>query len=106
MEALATLKPAFMPGMGTVTAGNSSPLNDGAAGLLIMSDAKAKQLDLKPLVRVVASAAVNRCCAYGFGFVGNGCVGHVFSPGIFDCGTGRSSRPCMGPACVSENSPP
>ena len=56
MEALATLKPAFMPGMGTVTAGNSSPLNDGAAGLLIMSDTKAKQLDLKPLVRVVASA--------------------------------------------------
>ena len=42
MEALATLKPAFMPGMGTVTAGNSSPLNDGAAGLLIMSDTKAK----------------------------------------------------------------
>lgn len=56
MEALATLKPAFMPGMGTVTAGNSSPLNDGAAGLLIMSDTKAKQLDLKPLVRVVAAA--------------------------------------------------
>lgn len=56
MEALATLKPAFMPGMGTVTAGNSSPLNDGAAGLLIMSDTKAKQLGLKPLVRVVAAA--------------------------------------------------
>ena len=56
MEALATLKPAFMPGMGTVTAGNSSPLNDGAAGLLIMSDTKAKQLGLKPLVRVVATA--------------------------------------------------
>ena len=63
MEALATLKPAFMPGMGTVTAGNSSPLNDGAAGLLIMSDTKAKLMGLKPLVRVVAAsvAGVDPC---------------------------------------------
>ena len=38
LEALAALPPAFMPGMGTVTAGNSSPLNDGAAALLIMSE--------------------------------------------------------------------
>jgi len=55
-EALAALKPAFMPGMGTVTAGNSSPLNDGAAALLIMSDEKAKALGLKPMVRVVSTA--------------------------------------------------
>lgn len=55
-EALAALKPAFMPGMGTVTAGNSSPLNDGAAAMLIMSDVKAEQLGLEPLARVVASA--------------------------------------------------
>ena len=55
---LASLKPAFMPGMGTVTAGNSSPLNDGAAALLIMSEDKAKELGLKPLVRVVATAVV------------------------------------------------
>ncbi len=55
-EALAALKPAFMPGIGTVTAGNSSPLNDGAAALLIMSDTKAEQLGLKPMVRVVATA--------------------------------------------------
>jgi acetyl-CoA acyltransferase len=55
-EALAALKPAFMPGMGTVTAGNSSPLNDGATAMLIMSDVKAEQLGLEPLVRVVASA--------------------------------------------------
>jgi acetyl-CoA acyltransferase len=58
MESLAALKPAFMPGMGTVTAGNSSPLNDGAAALLIMSDEKAKSLGMKPLARVVATAVV------------------------------------------------
>jgi len=56
LVALAALKPAFMPGIGTVTAGNSSPLNDGAAALLIMSEAKAKALQLKPLVRVRATA--------------------------------------------------
>jgi len=55
-ESLAALKPAFMPGMGTVTAGNSSPLNDGAAALLMMSSEKAQALGLKPLVRVVATA--------------------------------------------------
>jgi len=55
-ESLAALRPAFMPGMGTVTAGNSSPLNDGAAALLIMSSEKAQALGLKPLVRVVATA--------------------------------------------------
>jgi acetyl-CoA acyltransferase len=59
MEALAALKPAFLPpGLGTVTAGNSSPLNDGAAAMLVMSDEKAKSLGLKPLVRVVATAVV------------------------------------------------
>jgi acetyl-CoA acyltransferase len=57
-DGLAALKPAFMPGMGTVTAGNSSPLNDGAAALLIMSDEKAKSLGLKPLVRIVSTAVV------------------------------------------------
>ncbi len=56
--ALAALKPAFMPGLGTVTAGNSSPLNDGAAALLIMSAEKASALGLKPLVRVLATAVV------------------------------------------------
>jgi acetyl-CoA acyltransferase len=58
IESLAALKPAFMPGMGTVTAGNSSPLNDGAAALLVMSEEKAKALGLKPLVRIVATAVV------------------------------------------------
>ncbi|HEX5471013.1 MAG TPA: acetyl-CoA C-acyltransferase, partial [Lacipirellulaceae bacterium] len=56
MEALAALPPAFMPGLGTVTAGNSSPLNDGAAALLIMSEERAKSLGLTPLVKVRATA--------------------------------------------------
>jgi acetyl-CoA acyltransferase len=56
LEALSDLKPAFMPGMGTVTAGNSSPLNDGAAAMLVMSEEKAKSLGLRPLVRVRATA--------------------------------------------------
>ena len=56
MEALARLKPAFRKG-GTVTAGNSSGLNDGAAALLLMSENKAQELNLQPMARVVATAA-------------------------------------------------
>ena len=56
MEALAELKPAFMPGIGTVTAGNSSPLNDGAAAMLVMSEEKASELGLQPIVRIRATA--------------------------------------------------
>ena len=58
MESLGALKPAFIPELGTVTAGNSSPLNDGASALLMMSEQKAKDLGLKPLVRVIATAVV------------------------------------------------
>jgi 3-oxoadipyl-CoA thiolase len=57
MEALAKLRPAFKKEDGTVTAGNSSGLNDGAAAVLIMSEEKAKELGLKPLARFIASAA-------------------------------------------------
>jgi 3-oxoadipyl-CoA thiolase len=56
LEVLAKLPAAFKKG-GTVTAGNSSGVNDGAAAVLIMSDAKARELGLKPLARYVASAA-------------------------------------------------
>ncbi|MEM6655155.1 MAG: acetyl-CoA C-acyltransferase FadA [Planctomycetota bacterium] len=56
LDALAALKPAFMPGIGTVTAGNSSPLNDGAAALLVMSEESAKQQGLRPMARVLATA--------------------------------------------------
>ena len=63
MESLAALKPAFMPGIGTVTAGNSSPMNDGAAALLMMSEERAKSLGLTPLakVRATAVAGVDPC---------------------------------------------
>jgi acetyl-CoA acyltransferase len=56
LEALSALPPAFMPKVGTVTAGNSSPLNDGAAALLVMSEQRARDLGLTPLVRVHATA--------------------------------------------------
>jgi 3-oxoadipyl-CoA thiolase len=56
LEILAGLQPSFKKG-GTVTAGNSSPLSDGAAALLITTPQKAEQLKLKPLARIVASAA-------------------------------------------------
>ncbi len=56
LAALAELKPAFMPKIGTVTAGNSSPLNDGAAALLIMSEDRAKDLGLQPIARIRATA--------------------------------------------------
>jgi acetyl-CoA C-acetyltransferase len=55
MEVLAELKPAFKEG-GTVTAGNSCPLNDGAAAVLVMSAEKATALGLKPRARIVASS--------------------------------------------------
>lgn len=56
MEALSALRPAFMPDGGTVTAGNASPINDGACAMLVMSDVAAKRLNLKPLAKVVATA--------------------------------------------------
>lgn len=54
-EAVSQLKPVFRPD-GTITAGNACPLNDGAAAVLVMSDAKAKALGLTPLARIVSSA--------------------------------------------------
>ena len=54
VEALSGLKPAFRPD-GQITAGNACPLNDGAAAVLVMSDAKAKKLGLKPIARIVSS---------------------------------------------------
>ena len=56
MEALSALKPVFMPEGGTVTAGNSSPTNAGAAALLIMSEERARELSLKPKARIRAMA--------------------------------------------------
>jgi acetyl-CoA C-acetyltransferase len=56
MEKLAELRPVFDPEHGTVTAGNSCPLNDGAAAVLVMSAQKAEGLGLKPRARIVASS--------------------------------------------------
>jgi acetyl-CoA C-acetyltransferase len=55
LEALGKLRPAFAE-KGSVTAGNSSPLNDGASALVLMSAAKAKELGLQPLARLVSAA--------------------------------------------------
>ena len=55
LDQLAALQPSFKKG-GTVTAGNSSPLSDGAAALLLTTPQRAEQLKLKPMVRIVASA--------------------------------------------------
>src|SRR5713226_7229727 len=54
MEVLATLKPVFREN-GRVTAGNSCPLNDGAAAVVITSDRRAKDLGMRPLARIVAT---------------------------------------------------
>jgi acetyl-CoA C-acetyltransferase len=54
IEVLATLKPAFREN-GTVTAGNSCPLNDGAAAVVVMSERRAKELGIKPIARVIST---------------------------------------------------
>jgi len=55
LESLAKLKPAFAEN-GSVTAGNASPLNDGATALVLMSNTKARERGLQPLARLVAAA--------------------------------------------------
>jgi acetyl-CoA C-acetyltransferase len=54
LEKVAALEPVFRPG-GTVTAGNSCPLNDGAAALVVMSDTRAAELGITPLARIVST---------------------------------------------------
>jgi acetyl-CoA acyltransferase len=71
LEVLAKLKPAFHA-KGTVTAGNSSPMSDGAAATVVMSDARAKALGLTPLARFVAYATAG-CPPEEFG------IGPVFA---------------------------
>jgi acetyl-CoA C-acetyltransferase len=55
LERLSQLEPAFVPG-GTVTAGNSCPLNDGAAAVVVMSEDRARELGVQPRARIIASA--------------------------------------------------
>ena len=57
IEKLAELPPVFKPG-GAVTAGNSCPLNDGSAAVLVMSSDKASELGLSPMARIIASSVV------------------------------------------------
>jgi acetyl-CoA acyltransferase len=71
LEVLAKLKPAFHA-KGTVTAGNSSPMSDGAAAAVVMSDERAKALGVKPLVRFVTYATAG-CPPEEFG------IGPVFA---------------------------
>lgn len=54
LEKLESLSPSFLPKIGKVTAGNASGLNDGSAGMVIMSEDKAKELSLEPLARIKA----------------------------------------------------
>jgi acetyl-CoA C-acetyltransferase len=54
MDALARLQPVFIPKTGTVTAGNASGINDGAAAMVIMSDQRSKSLGIKPLAKIKA----------------------------------------------------
>lgn len=63
-EGLAALRPVFRTEGGTVTAGNSSGLNDGAAALLIMSEAATKRAGVQPIARVVSSAVAGVDPAY------------------------------------------
>jgi len=54
MEQLAKLPPAFLPKIGKVTAGNSSGINDGSSGMVIMSEKKAESLGIQPIARIKA----------------------------------------------------
>jgi len=56
VESMASKRPAFKPDGGTVTAGNASGINDGAAAIVVMSAEKAKELGVKPLARFIAGA--------------------------------------------------
>jgi len=84
IEAVSALKPVFRE-TGTVTAGNCCPLNDGAAALVIMSDARARDLGLTPLARVVSTGV------------------SALSPEIMGMGPVESSRLALARAGMSIN---
>jgi acetyl-CoA acetyltransferase family protein len=64
LERLSKLRPAFRPDGGTVTAGNSSQINDGAACVTLASEERARELGLEPLARVVSTGAAGVDPAY------------------------------------------
>jgi len=84
LEAVSALKPVFRE-TGTITAGNCCPLNDGAAALVIMSDARARELGLTPLARVISTAVTG------------------LSPEIMGLGPVESSRLALARAGMSIN---
>jgi acetyl-CoA C-acetyltransferase len=53
VDKLKSMKPAFIPGSGTVTAPNASPLNDGGAAVVLVSEAKLKELNIEPLAKIL-----------------------------------------------------
>ncbi|MBT6054376.1 MAG: acetyl-CoA C-acyltransferase [Planctomycetaceae bacterium] len=58
LDSMSRLSPAFLPKIGSVTAATSAPLSDGAAAMVVMSEAAARRYGLTPLVRVVSTAVV------------------------------------------------
>ncbi len=58
LDVMAALEPAFLPKIGTVTAATSAPLSDGAAAMVVMSQAEAARQNIEPMVRIVATAVV------------------------------------------------
>ena len=84
LEAVSALNPVFREN-GTITAGNCCPLNDGAAAVVIMSDAKARELGLTPLARVVSTGLT------------------ALSPEIMGMGPVEASRQALARAGMSMN---
>jgi len=66
-ESLSDLRPAFVPKVGTVTAGSSSAISDGASAMLLMSGSKAREIGAKPMARI-RSMAVSGCPAAIMGY--------------------------------------
>ncbi|KAK4218839.1 putative acetyl acetyltransferase [Rhypophila decipiens] len=60
IDKLKTVRPAFIPNGGTVTAANAAPINDGAAALVLVSEAKLKELGIKPIAKILGWADAAR----------------------------------------------
>ena len=109
LDALAKLKPTFKSG-GTVTAGNSSGINDGAAALLLCEAERAQSLGLAPLARVVACARVRRRARRDGTRTDSGDAesagarGHRASPISISSKSTKPLPPSPSPACASSRS--
>lgn len=105
LERLAALKPAFRKG-GTVTAGNSSSLNDGAAAMMVMSEAAVQKYGCTPLVRVIGTGAVGvdpRIMGIGpVGAIRKACAKAGISVGDLDLVEINEAFAAQSLACVRE----